>query len=249
VSTNSHGFRDETWRPGPSSRATRIAIVGDSYVYGSGVPEEDGLLHRQLSRALRVRAPGRAFEVMNVGHPGWGYFTYFPLAERVIAEFRPRIVVIGSLGAADWDLLDTQQQRDALGRVLFQVLGALGTVADLDELSLRYALGRLGGDAPWPAGVPGEARLAARFERLLAAAERAGTDVVVWDYYRPLPFFERFRAHPRVHFATWPAGVRWSDDPRYTIPVDHHPTAAGNALVADHLAPVLVPLLAAAGTP
>ncbi len=58
---NRHGFRGPDWEfesPGP-----RICVLGDSYVFGSGVAWDD-----TLGEALRRRLP--AYEVLNLGVPG-----------------------------------------------------------------------------------------------------------------------------------------------------------------------------------
>jgi hypothetical protein len=225
----------------------RLAVIGDSYVFGKGVPEVEGLLDRRLEAALSAGAPGRRFEVQNLGYPGWGHFTYVAVARRALARYRPRAIVIGTLGLSDYDLLDYQQQLELVGPLGLRLLGALGAAEDLKELSLLYSVD-LGRHPPGDGTVAGEKRLAAELEALLAEADASGAEVILWDYYEPMEFFRRFEAHPRFHRLGWPEGFPrgwdgWGMDPRLAIPVDRHPTGAANALVASHLAPALLSLL------
>jgi hypothetical protein len=66
LTTNADGFRDgphaETKAPG----AYRAAVLGDSFVFGSGVPQ-DSILTRRLAARL-----GTGFEIVNLGVPGYG---------------------------------------------------------------------------------------------------------------------------------------------------------------------------------
>jgi hypothetical protein len=250
VTTNQLGFRDRDFAQPPAAGVTRAVMIGDSYVYGMGVPEADGLINRQLEKALRAAAPGRQLEVVSVAYPGWGYFTYFDVARRALRQLRPRVIVVGSLGSADWDLFDFQQQADILGPRLFALLGALGVAEDLKAASVRYWGEAVSDDAAFTSAT-GAPRLRRLVADLLEEAARLECDVVVWEYYQPFAFLQEFAGRPRFHLAGWPPGFDrrlegWGRDARLSIPGDWHPTAAGNALVAQHLAPVILGLLGGA---
>ncbi|MBI5481453.1 MAG: hypothetical protein HY906_21525 [Deltaproteobacteria bacterium] len=112
----------------------------------------------------------------------------------------------------------------------------------------------LHGASASPARAVGAARLRRLVAALLAEAERLDCDVVVWEYYEPFAFLREFAGQPRFHLAGWPAGFDrrlegWGRDPRLSIPGDWHPTAAGNALVARHLAPAVLGVLGRAEAP
>jgi hypothetical protein len=253
VTTNRLGFRDRDVAPTPASGVVRVAVVGDSFVYGLGIPEAEGLVTRQLERALGAAAPGTSFEVLSVAQPAWGYFTFFEVARRVLRELRPRVIVLGSRGAPDWDLLDFQQQAGVVGPHVFAVLHALGAAEDLKLASARY-WGEISSDDAAFARAAGAARLRQLAADLLADAERRGCDVVVWEYYQPFAFLRDFEGRPRFHLAGWPAGFDrrvegWGRDPRLAIPDDGHPTPAANTLVAEALAPVVLRLVGQAPTP
>src|SRR6185312_6778754 len=62
------GFREPEWGPRQPG-VTRVALIGDSYVFGSGVDAGD-TLDRALAATLQEIAPDRRFEVLNLGVPG-----------------------------------------------------------------------------------------------------------------------------------------------------------------------------------
>lgn len=252
VTTNALGFRDDAWVRGPTGKR-RVLIVGDSYVYGKGIPDAEGLIDRQLERELLRIDPTGRWEVMNAGFPGWGYFTYFDAARRLLREFRPRVVIVASLGISDWDLLDYQQQLERFGGIGLRVLATLGVAEELKEASVLYAR-RLAGTPTELDRALGSDVLRRDVELLLADAERLDADVVLWDYYVPIPYFDAFADQPRFHRAGWPDGFDrrwdgWGQDPRVAIPGDRHPTEQANAIISGHLAPQILALVRGSTSP
>ncbi len=82
----------------------RIALVGDSFVYGIGVSEQDAV-PGQLQALLRTRAPGT--EVINGGTPGAGLDHHVDRVAGVIRDYRPDAVVLVLL-YNDFEFADTQ---------------------------------------------------------------------------------------------------------------------------------------------
>jgi len=64
-----HGFRGPPWAKAPAAGTFRVVLIGDSFVYGSGVEWAD-TLGESLALALRTRKPEQSFEVLNLGVPG-----------------------------------------------------------------------------------------------------------------------------------------------------------------------------------
>ena len=67
---NSHGFRDEEWSPDKPAGVGRIGVLGDSFVYGWGVEDEDDRFTERLQARFDARVPGRV-QVLNLAKPGW----------------------------------------------------------------------------------------------------------------------------------------------------------------------------------
>ena len=90
---NALGFRDRPTRPRPAEGVYRIALVGDSVTYGTGVRLEETIA-RQLEPLLRGRFPGREIEVLNCGVPATNTGQQVAhLAHRVLPS-EPRLVLI-----------------------------------------------------------------------------------------------------------------------------------------------------------
>lgn len=92
---NGQGLRNEVDFPPEHPGVRRILLIGDSFVFGVGVPLQD-TLGEQLERALNTDAQGSApVEVVAVGVPGYGPDDYALLAERWVPRLHPDLVVVG----------------------------------------------------------------------------------------------------------------------------------------------------------
>ena len=63
---NSLGFRDREWTPQDVAGKTKVMVVGDSFVAGSGIANPQDRFSNQLGRLL-----GDDYAVFNLGSPGW----------------------------------------------------------------------------------------------------------------------------------------------------------------------------------
>ncbi|MFQ5495320.1 MAG: SGNH/GDSL hydrolase family protein [Phycisphaerae bacterium] len=70
TSLNSLGCRDVEWAAEKPPGVRRIAVVGDSFVYGWGVEHAEDRFSGILQARFDARSPGHT-EVMNVAKPGW----------------------------------------------------------------------------------------------------------------------------------------------------------------------------------
>lgn len=88
---NALGLRGPEVRPGPAD-APRVLFLGDSFVEGKQVGEED-VLTAVLS--ARARAVGSPVEVINAGVSGYGTAEEILLWDRLGEALRPDLVVVG----------------------------------------------------------------------------------------------------------------------------------------------------------
>jgi hypothetical protein len=93
VETNEDGLRTRHSRSEFVRHGVRIAVLGDSFVFGSGVNEEDAVPAR-LEKLLREGPGASDAAVLNAG-----VISYSPLLERrlfddVVREYRPTLVVL-----------------------------------------------------------------------------------------------------------------------------------------------------------
>ncbi len=93
VKTNSHGFRDEEWTPSElaDARIIKILLLGDSYVFGSGVNVEDRL---DAKLRLTLEKAGLTVRTINTGQIGWGNIQGFTYARDHFCQIRPDIIVL-----------------------------------------------------------------------------------------------------------------------------------------------------------
>ena len=90
---NADGWRGPLAAREPAPGVLRIACVGDSHVFGMGVPE-DGTLPVALERALTGAASGRSVEVLNFGVFGYRAPAKARLIETTVGAWNPDVVVM-----------------------------------------------------------------------------------------------------------------------------------------------------------
>jgi hypothetical protein len=89
LSTNAAGFRDAPHAEAKAPGAYRIAVLGDSFVFGSGVAQ-DAILTRRLAAHL-----GPGFEIVNLGVPGYGTDQELLTLRRWGRKLSPDLVLVG----------------------------------------------------------------------------------------------------------------------------------------------------------
>jgi lysophospholipase L1-like esterase len=94
-STNSLGFRDGPIELPKPEGVYRIALLGDSITYGTGVAYEDTLSQR-LQAVLAERFLGAGIEVLNCGTPATNTAQQAVMLEFRVRLFEPDLVVICS---------------------------------------------------------------------------------------------------------------------------------------------------------
>lgn len=216
------GFRGSEFSDEKHPLSFRVVVIGDSYVFGSGVPDEE-TLPRRIEAAVRTK---RRLEVINLGIPGDNIASHVDLYEEANARLSPDLVVIGLTLPNDMSRWDGQDERRGAhrfggfslaswlfgGRPAIFLAGELLLARGPDEASLahfRKELARLGRD-----------RAAGGAEVLLFAYSR---DAAILP--SPPPGASRLlTAEPNE---------------AYFIPGDGHPTAAGNRAFAAQIAPFI----------
>lgn len=89
LTTNAAGFRDGPHAGTKAPGAYRVVVLGDSFVFGSGVPE-DAVLTRRLAARL-----GPGFEIVNLGVPGYGTDQELLTLRRWGRTLNPDLVLAG----------------------------------------------------------------------------------------------------------------------------------------------------------
>ncbi len=89
---NSIGFRGAEIAPSKPAGVFRIACLGGSTTYGSGVEDPAQAYPGALERELRTR--GHAVEVINAGCPGWSSLQSLINLELRVLQLAPDVVIV-----------------------------------------------------------------------------------------------------------------------------------------------------------
>jgi hypothetical protein len=94
VTSNSQRLRGQReYAPEPPPGVRRVLCVGDSFVFGAGLTDEE-TMPAQLETALNVPAPGR-WEVLNLAVSGYGTDQQYLRLLQLGFSYSPDIVVLG----------------------------------------------------------------------------------------------------------------------------------------------------------
>ena len=99
---NSEGLRDYEYIRHKEAGIFRIVGVGDSSLFGWGVPLEDSGL-KVLERRLNEKSGGRRFEVINFGVPGYNTAMEAEMFIRRCLEYEPDLVLL-NFNTNDYDV-------------------------------------------------------------------------------------------------------------------------------------------------
>jgi hypothetical protein len=228
---NRWGLRGRDFAEMKTAGSVRVAVVGDSFVFGSGV-EADATLPANLDARLRERFPSLApFEVLNLGVPGNNLASHFAMLRIAEERLGADVLVLALTLPNDLSAWDGQEERREQAR-----LGAFSLASTLFGYSAAVTF--------W-----GERRLVrdltdeglAFFEREVtsyAAARRPGS--------KPLVVFAYSFEDPRVTalLMRLPNAVLVRAVPHvdaHFLPGDGHPTALGNDVFSRAIADAFEP--------
>jgi hypothetical protein len=110
-SLNRYGFRERDFSPIPLKDTYRIAVIGDSFTYGQGIPESDrmtNLLEAYLNRPDSLVA----FEVLNFGRSGTDTSEHVRFLNDYVLRIKPNFVLL------QWFVNDVRNDRSMRYRAL-----------------------------------------------------------------------------------------------------------------------------------
>jgi hypothetical protein len=227
--TNAFGLREPAFDAVKAQGVVRVALVGDSFVYGIGVDEDD-TLRAHLAERLANRWPDQRFEVLNLGIPGNNLASHVELFAAAIARLDLDAVILCLTLPNDLSRWDAQIERQDARR-----LGTFSFVRFLtgDAASSLWAAMRLE-TAITPASL---AYLDEQMTRLDEIRRRSTKPRVLlffafhaWDP----AVIARLKRIPET--AVVPDGTIAFED---FIPGDGHPTSIGNTRSAQRIANTL----------
>jgi lysophospholipase L1-like esterase len=196
VRTNALGFRGDAVEPVRAPGVRRVAVVGDSVVFGQTVAEDDTV---SAALARRLAAAGGRWEVINAGVPGYDAVSEARLLERTVLPLRPEAVVVGT-SLNDYDPTPVYSPTGVLVR---KDLDARAPgLADRSEFLMllrwacAYARGELFSQVAARVGAQGEqARADGTATATAANVGRYLRDVHLGFYHAPVAqYWDRLRA-------------------------------------------------------
>ena len=214
----------------PESAPT-IVLIGDSWTYGVGLPDEQTLCWHLRERA---DAAGHVARWVNLGQPGANLRSHAATLRYAVETFHPDLVLMGNLPVDDSRGVDLNDQRPFARSPLFRVIAAVvGPQTLWDTLTLLPEL--------MPADGWGLAYTRAAAGSIAATASATGTPV--WIEWIPGHFTENpwplagyldawkalLPAHPEIHLALTEPLMSGPEDAPWIMVGDGHPTGEGNA--------------------
>ncbi len=215
---NALGFREPGFSMARAAGTVRVAIVGDSFVFGMGVGLGD-TLSSQLARELGQRHGARAVEVLNLGIPGDNLASHVDLYSEAVERLAPDLVVLCLTLPNDLSHWDFQSERREATRpgpfsLARFALGGAATVSLWDLALLQTEV--------TPEGLDELRRETARLTRLRHTLDRRPPLFVLVYGTTNADIVGRLQSVPRSTLVT---AVY---DPADYIPGDGHPNASGN---------------------
>ncbi|PID57427.1 hypothetical protein CSB45_07870 [candidate division KSB3 bacterium] len=146
-------FTDILWEKEKARGISRIAVLGDSFVWGTAIPSETAWGHKL---AARIQKKYHNIEVMNWGYPGWSTVDEFNFLSTKGIKYAPDVLIVGfvrndpDLGDYRWKLFDLRTMRSGFVRAaLWPVKTIFPTVFDftaahLNEFLMNYFLKEFG---------------------------------------------------------------------------------------------------------
>jgi len=224
---NHWGFREPDFALAHPPATLRGVVIGDSYVFGIGVPP-DQTLPVHLRAALASRHPGAAVEVLNLGMPGDNIRAHVDLALEARARLEPDFLVLALTLPNDLSAWDWPTEYRAAHRVSPYSLARYLCGSQL--ASTLWGV-RLLSSGATPESI---AAFSAEIDRLYRAGGEGPLPTVVLAYRFGAPWLDgAFASRPATRLLS-----EVGSDEDY-LPGDGHPSAHGNrafaALVAQAL--------------
>jgi len=236
---NSLGYRDvEPANPGDPRR--RILLVGDSFIWGDGIPTNGETLAYQLREELERQAPGR-FSVMTAAYPGLGPYGYRRILGALVPVYRPEVILVhyvpGGHLLSDPQFLIDRLPAPGLARHAVQSLNGLRFLNEVISLATST-------DQPeWTELAERAVDLPRVLQAMTPEADGGGARVVFFLYSR---YVSKRIAPDRllpasIERAFLPAEWEYPGHPtELWYAKDFHPKPKLNHLVAAHLADLII---------
>lgn len=249
VKSNRWGMRDDDYEKTPPENTLRIALLGSSFLFGSGVEKSETLDAVLENRLNREGAGGRyaRYELLNFGQSGYTPIDSMGTFDRKVVEFKPDYVFYFEHHRAGYQTVERLATLlQAPLRHDYEFLHDVCRQAGIDENRIHAAsefeiiTGKL---RPFE-----EDLLRGIYTQIIATARKHDIKPVWIFFPRPI---EKYHSSPpemalrlarEAGFIILDLSRAYSDHELDTLWIaswDWHPNALGNRLIADKLYSVL----------
>jgi lysophospholipase L1-like esterase len=154
IALNQFGLRDREYESSKPANTARVLILGDSFTFGTGVPDNDAVFPRLLEKQLNAdpAARGLSIEILNGGIAGSMTDQWVGLLRTVGASFQPDVILVvfflrdGTRTSSIGGFFDpirnsivAQNQRSVLYRYLY-VYRFLKDRSDRERIAREYVV-------------------------------------------------------------------------------------------------------------
>ena len=95
VSLNKQGYRDTEHAHNKDKNTVRIAVLGDSFTFGSGIKNVNDTYPKKLEKTLNSKSEKTGYEVLNFGKPGIDTEYEIKILKNDAIQYRPDIIIVG----------------------------------------------------------------------------------------------------------------------------------------------------------
>lgn len=243
--TNSWGMRDREYEQTPAPRTYRVAIVGPSFVMGSGVSDQD-VFEWILEDRLNAEFGGRryaAYEVLNFAVAGHSALQELYVFENTALQFQPDALFYFSYQTDVSRVIPSLADRISIGAEipypwLQEIIRNSGALAGMSQDELETRL------------VPFSSEIVSQVYRRIVSLAKENGILPVWIYLPILgspetgsEYRELVREAREAGFITIDLSDVFAGEEVSTVavaPWDMHPNREGHLLIADRLFDAIV---------
>jgi len=193
--TNSQGFRDREYPKIKPPNTFRVAVLGDSIIWGHNIELQDTFA-KQLERILNTQGRNQSFEVLNFGVSGYSTQQEVEFYREKAKAYDPDMIIIGYCLN---DHLESSVEARAFKRVSYSLFSKSYVFAALKQKTYEFLRDKFGMDAKF---VLKKVDVRHEFEKLNEWAPSIPKLVLIFPAFVPWDSYEYHWAHKDVLRAT-----------------------------------------------
>ncbi|MCB9665387.1 MAG: hypothetical protein H6732_14845 [Alphaproteobacteria bacterium] len=225
-----------------SAGRVRTFLVGDSFVFGQALDDEETLCW-QLRERLQASDPG-LLSLHNVGQPGASLHSYARTLDWLTRTREVDLALVAVLAPNDGQVLEVNTHRRMLDDPIVRLISAVLTPQDAFDLAVGFV-------KAWRAELFDWFSMRQALEEIVAIAAREDLPTVIWVWGRPdggdqswyTPYVDLARElasdTPQVRVVGVLGDPLPDEGEPWRIPGDGHPTPRAVRSYVDRLAPIV----------